>query len=52
MTDDEVDVLLSGVEDSQGQVQYEGISMCAFLCNCAEIFTFHCTEFVKMVMSA
>ena len=24
LTDDEVDVLLSGVEDSQGQVQYEG----------------------------
>ena len=24
MTDDEVDVLLSGVEDSQGQVLYEG----------------------------
>ncbi len=24
LTDDEVDVLLSGVEDSQGQVLYEG----------------------------
>ena len=24
MTDDEVDALLSGIEDSQGQVNYEG----------------------------
>ena len=27
LTDDEVDALLTGVEDSQGQVNYEGWSM-------------------------
>ena len=27
LTDDEVDALLTGVEDSQGQVNYEGRSM-------------------------
>ena len=27
LTDDEVDTLLSGVEDSQGQVNYEGWSI-------------------------
>lgn len=32
MTDDEVDVLLSGVEDSQGQVQYEGVYIYVLHC--------------------
>lgn len=33
MTDEEVDTLLSGVEDNQGQVNYEGMSrhLCSVL---------------------
>lgn len=26
LTDDEVDALLAGIEDSQGQVNYEGVA--------------------------
>lgn len=34
MTDDEVDALLSGIEDSQGQVNYEGIYYSSLLTLC------------------
>lgn len=33
MTDEEVDTLLSGVEDNQGQVNYEGQGMTIVLIN-------------------
>ena len=33
MSDDEVDALLSGIEDSQGQVNYEGIHKLLFCIN-------------------
>lgn len=33
MTDEEVDTLLSGVEDNQGQVNYEGQGMKSVLIN-------------------
>lgn len=60
LTDDEVDVLLSGVEDSQGQVLYEGKTNTRYNDACCILFilivhfiNFHSpADFVKMVMSA
>lgn len=48
LTDEEVDTLLQGVEDNQGQVNYEGKSFHIMLTN-----NHHCivTDFVKMVLS-
>ena len=37
LSDDEVDALLQGVEDSQGQVNYEGWSLIDSSFNCWEL---------------
>lgn len=46
MTDDEVDALLSGIEDSQGQVNYEGTilvsSLSARVTMCRIILPYGC----------
>lgn len=45
MTDEEVDTLLSGVEDNQGQVNYEGQDIKTVLINahpsCGEAYRSH-----------
>ena len=55
LTDEDVDILLQGIEDSQGQVNYEGIytNTSAVPINAHHCSTdvFLCSEFVKTVLA-
>ena len=53
MTDDEVDALLSGIEDSQGQVNYEGTILVSYslLAQVTCLSFPMIAEFVKIVMA-
>ena len=51
MTDEEVDTLLSGVEDNQGQVNYEGPFYFALQIPVCINWNVSLAEFIKIVMS-